>query len=333
MLLLFSYTAFYLNPDYFWFISILGLAYPILLIINLAFVVMWLLLLHKNILLSLIVILIGWNHLERHFQLPHKNETTDVSGFSIMSFNVQGFHYQDKDYIKGIYSLADSIDADIICFQEFFISGKNRSRLKKNSILSKYKYKRIDKKFGGLITLSKEKIINSGFISIKNSYPHAVFHDIITDKDTIRIYNLQLKSIKLNSEKEIFNHLADLNNEKSKKKIITILKKLKIAFQNRPAQVDAIIANFATCPYPYMVAGDFNVTPLSYTYQKLSSNLTDPYIEQGSWFGNTHNENLPPIRIDYILHNDNYRAMDFKVLKTELSDHYPIITVLSSNNN
>lgn len=332
LLLLLSYLAYYLNPTYFWFISILGLAYPFLLVINAAFALFWIINLNKNCCLPILVIILGWNHIEHHFQLPVINRDTVQNGdISIISYNVQGFHYGDKKYMKDIVSLLDKQNTDIICLQEFFLSAKKRNQIKNTPSLSEYKYKRISRKYGGLVTLSKKKIINSGIISKKGSFPFAVYHDIIIKNDTIRFYNIQLKSIKLKDEKMIFSNMENINNEESTRKIISMINKLKIAYKNRPSQVESILTNISACPYQYILTGDFNVTPLSYTYQKLSSELLDSYIEKGQYTGDSYNENLPPIRIDYILHTKTYKAIDFKILKTKLSDHYPIITSLLKN--
>jgi len=61
--LLFSYLAPLINPANFVLPALFGLAYPYLLMINMVFVLFWMLHLKKEVLISLLVILIGWNHL------------------------------------------------------------------------------------------------------------------------------------------------------------------------------------------------------------------------------------------------------------------------------
>ena len=49
-----------------------------------------------------------------------------------------------------------------------------------------------------------------------------------------------------------------------------------------------------------ILCGDFNDTPLSYTYRQLSRKLTDSFIEKGRGIGNTYIGEFPSFRICYI---------------------------------
>ena len=61
--LLFAYAASYISPARYWFFAFFGLAYPYLLLLNLFFVLVWLLFWKRFIWISIIVILLGFNHL------------------------------------------------------------------------------------------------------------------------------------------------------------------------------------------------------------------------------------------------------------------------------
>ena len=79
-----------------------------------------------------------------------------------------------------------------------------------------------------------------------------------------------------------------------------------------------------------MVCGDFNDTPTSFAYHRISEHLQDSFIESGKGMGNSYNSNsLPPIRIDYILHDKRYKSALFEVDKLPYSDHFPVSTYLS----
>jgi endonuclease/exonuclease/phosphatase (EEP) superfamily protein YafD len=76
---------------------------------------------------------------------------------------------------------------------------------------------------------------------------------------------------------------------------------------------------------PIIIAGDFNDTPASYIYQQATKMLCDPYVEQGRGFGTTYHGPYPAFRIDYILHSEDIKALSYKRIKTNISDHYPIV--------
>jgi endonuclease/exonuclease/phosphatase family metal-dependent hydrolase len=71
------------------------------------------------------------------------------------------------------------------------------------------------------------------------------------------------------------------------------------------------------------VCGDFNDTPISYTYSTIKEKLADAFKESGIGIGNSY-VGIPSLRIDYILHDKKFNSYNYKKNKYELSDHFPI---------
>ena len=83
-----------------------------------------------------------------------------------------------------------------------------------------------------------------------------------------------------------------------------ILVRLKGAFKKRAVQSTAVSNHISNCPYPVLLCGDFNDTPISYSYSEiLSNNLKDAFVESGKGLGMTYIGAFPSLRIDYILHS------------------------------
>ena len=80
-----------------------------------------------------------------------------------------------------------------------------------------------------------------------------------------------------------------------------------------------------------IVTGDFNDTPMSYTYQQLQRGNKDSFIEAGKGMGGTYSGLWPFIRIDYVLLPEKCDALYHKVERKRYSDHYPIVTRLKIN--
>ena len=76
-------------------------------------------------------------------------------------------------------------------------------------------------------------------------------------------------------------------------------------------------------PYPTIICGDFNDTPLSYTYQRLSEKKYDAFIKSGNGIGTTFIK-IPSLRIDYILYDKEFISSKFITHQNELSDHRAI---------
>ena len=75
-----------------------------------------------------------------------------------------------------------------------------------------------------------------------------------------------------------------------------------------------------------IICGDFNDTPLSYTYnQILNAGFKDAFISASRGIGKTYCGSLPLLRIDYFWYNDFIKVLDFNRIKKTTSDHYPLI--------
>ena len=107
--------------------------------------------------------------------------------------------------------------------------------------------------------------------------------------------------------------------------------KLDFAFKTREQQVDIIyeyIERQLEETERMIVCGDFNDTPISYTYGKFKKHFTDSYLETGRGVGITYHENNFWFRIDYILHTGNIDSYMCTVGHVKYSDHYPLYTYL-----
>jgi len=71
LLLILSYLSPYINPNIIWFFSFLGLIFPFLYVLNIFFLIYWLLCFKRQIWANIIILLIGLNHLNvSHISVP-----------------------------------------------------------------------------------------------------------------------------------------------------------------------------------------------------------------------------------------------------------------------
>ncbi len=93
------------------------------------------------------------------------------------------------------------------------------------------------------------------------------------------------------------------------------------------------LSNIQKSPYPAIICGDFNDTPMSYTYWKLSRGRRDSFKDAGKGFGATYSMLQPLLRIDYILSPKDVRATSHKIVKLKYSDHYPVVATFAMAEN
>lgn len=337
--LLLSYSASVTNPQQFWFIAFFGLGYLPILIINIGFVFYWLLRKKRYALLSLITILAGWNLMSKHINFKNNNDkiiNKADSNLRVMSFNVlmlKKYNNPKDNFKEETLELINTVNPDIICFQEFYSRVKGTKQftktIKHEGGFEDYYFETTSSNgyegFGPAI-FTKSPIINHGSI-YKNGYGvnRIIFVDIKRDSDTLRIYNVHLRSFSLKDEDKEFvqKSTANLkvNDEESTKRVG---RKLKRAFNNRIEQAKSLRDHMDKCPYPYIVMGDFNDTPMSYSVNMISKDMNNAFLEQGFGWGVTHFGLLPIFQIDYIFCDKRIKVDNYGIIKERLSDHYPI---------
>lgn len=232
-------------------------------------------------------------------------------------------------------SLAD-INSDILCIQEFYTSEEKGDYNNKDSVkqLLKLPYQHVEftetlRGFDhwGIATFSKFPIVNQGKLVFKTrSNNICIFSDIVINNDTIRVYNVHLQSIGFsrNDSKFIQDVISDKDANDELENSKNILRRIKRAFTKRTKQVEMIKTHMKTCRYKIILCGDFNDTPASYTYEALSKNLNDAFIEKGKGFGRTYAGKWPQFRIDYILHDKKLECKKYSRSDETFTDHYPI---------
>jgi len=338
--LLLSYLSVYISPVKVWILAFFGLAYPFLLIINLLFLFFWIAKQKLFLIFPLIAILSGWNFLNTYIQIPlRKKKTSQLSveqPFNILSFNVRSFdlyQWSEKETTKDeIFQFINQGNFSFICFQDFFTS--NKGALSEEDIHQKLNQK-YQSHIGyaventhqnlGVATFSRYPIINRDIIKFEKSYNTSIFTDIIIDKDTLRIYNVHLQSIRFNQDNYKFiTNSKTLKEEEKLKEIKDISTRLRDAFIKRANQAETLSEHIQKSPYPVILCGDFNDVPVSYTYHTLRKKLNDSFVQSGQGIGNTYSGKFPSFRIDYIFYSDELECRSFNIHKVKLSDHYPL---------
>jgi len=349
LILLIAYLSSYVDPRITTLIAFLGLAYPFLLIINILFMLYWLIRGKLKLLLSLIVILIGYQSMIRHIQVLPGREAPAEGSIKMLSYNVQNMVHsntgvEQADIRKGIFEFINTEKANIACIQEFSAKGGDfEGTFKEIRELTQFAYSyyanynpRKSYRIDAMVILSNYAAINTNTLSIPGDYHNfGIYSDFIMEGDTIRVYNLHLESIRLQHEdyqfvEEVSKGQAENTTFREGSK--SIIRKLHNAFKTRARQTSVVVKNLSDCPYPMIICGDFNDTPLSYAYHKISSGLEDAFVNAGHGLGNTFSGNLPPLRIDFILYSyPDFQSFDFNSHKIHLSDHYPVSVSLVKN--
>ena len=332
------------NPGRFWPIAFLGITYPILVIINVIFCVLWIYRLKWYFLLSLAVLIITWNNTARIIQFSnHKKDVDD--GIRIVSYNVHVFNkIKDNTYLFTYDTICNKIaelHPEIACFQEFraFTTQKRGwSKSKIDSHLSFMPYnhyivtskERSSIEFG-LAIYSKYPIINKGSVDFPESVNGCGFADILYSEDTIRVYNIHFESASLKKKNyEFLDSVLYINHQRIDE-FKDISNRLRKAYSRRSKQVEIVTQHIQQSPYPVVICGDFNDTPISYTYNQVRGELNDAFVESGKGTSRTYLGEFPSLRIDYIFYTPKFTSYNYKTVNFKVSDHLPIVCTLEKS--
>ena len=340
--LLISYLAVHISPGDFVLPAYFGLAYPYLLLLNIVMVIVWAMLLRFEALISVFAIALGITHLSNYIKLAKPSGKKEGT-FKVLSYNVHVFNYFESKKVgnseKKVLEFIKAQNADIICLQEFYIQGDATAKLKSMLALLGGKYyshvkftESRNKMFYGIVTLSRFPISGKGEITHPGSSSITIYSDIIIQKDTFRVYNNHLQSFRLKyMDKSLLEEMTTEENE-TLEEVKVLSTSLKKGFIRRAMQAQVLKDHIDRSKYPVIVAGDFNDTPVSYSYRKIRKGLNDSFVNAGYGAGFTYKGNYPPNRIDYILYDDALINNYFEIIKIKYSDHYPVIAWFRKSN-
>jgi len=342
-----------LNPQQYWFTGFFALGAFYLLLLLIGFLFFWLLVKPRFMLIGLVSIGIAWVPLKQLVQLRGNNEfdfKKNAETLRVMSWNIEHFeiltHKTNPERKQKMLRLINMYQPDIACFQEAVASDSVPGAINYLPDIIKalnmpyyyYSYNPkldfdIEHRFG-IIIFSKYPIIHHKTISHSPHDYNSIFQyvDVQRDKDTFRIFNLHLQSLKFTDQDLKYIDEPTIDEETNFKKPRTILQKFKSGFLKRQTQSLHVREEIDKSPYPVVVCGDFNDVPNSFAYKTIGKGLQNSFAKKGNGIGRTYVHISPTLRIDNIFSDKRFEVKQFIRDKQKLSDHFALITDLENNN-
>ena len=335
--LVLSYLSMYVNPAEAWFMTIFGLLFIVFFVVNLI-LLLWAIRRRSGaFVIPLLALLPSAFLIGRYVQFSGRDEVSDDS-VTVVCYNIGKFvMYPEHSRIASDEACADSVfnflrrtDADIICLQEFHSPKGVEVKDFLAGYMPEYEVEYYTHVGGhgayGNVILSRFPVVDRGKFDFDQSSNLAVYADLDVNGKVIRVYNCHFESYSLSLPR-----LAKAFASREDGKVQEAEEKMRNSITRRPQQVDAVLEDIRNSPVESIVTGDFNDTPMSYTYQQLKRGRKDSFVEAGKGLGGTYTGLWPFIRIDYVLFPEKSEALYHKVERKRFSDHYPIVTRLKIN--
>lgn len=337
LLLLLSCLSVYLLPADYPRLSLFGLTFPFFLIVNILFLLFWLVFQIRYIWIPLAALLLSISFIRDYCPINWKT-TPPEGALKVLTYNVAYFggteeseKGEDNDILK--YILAS--DADIICLQE--ASGPVRKVLDEKMKQAGYHVPKVLDNGKELLEHAYFKMPVLAVESIKydSESNGSIAYHLLCDGDTLLLVNNHLESNRLTVEdKTVYkNMIFDPQKETMENGMRLLMRKMAHASAIRSPQVDIVNKYIKRDRSPYvLVCGDFNDSPISYTCNRFGKNLTSSFVESGNGPGFSYNKDLFYVRIDHIFHSENMESYDTHIDRSiKTSDHYPMITYIKRN--
>ena len=151
--------------------------------------------------------------------------------------------------------------------------------------------------------------------------------DVRINNQYIRVINNHFETTSVNAYRGIIT-APGKSLEVRAKAVKDLVLKMKCNYLKRAEQADSIHAEIERSPYPVLVCGDFNDTPMSYVYRTMAKGLNDAFSQCGSGYSHTFRGFFNTLRIDYVLSSEGFDALSYEVPTVDYSDHHPVVVRL-----
>lgn len=340
----------FINSGRSWFIAMLGLIFPLLLIAILGLLIYWLIRRSKWVFFYITAILLSWQqlsvlfsfHLPEKFKVAKSPETLRVFTWNLSIWGESNRSNGKKaDYQDEMIDVIKKSNADVLCFQEYIYYKDSKYRdsiipaLRESGYGFSYFVKthfpyRVYKTtiLTAIAIISKYPITDSAhfFYNYDDFAEPIVYADIKINMHTVRIFTTHLQSVMFeDAHYKILHNLKEDPMKASVSESKAIAYRLRNAYIKRAGQAELLNTKIKESPYPVILCGDFNDVPNSYSYFTAKGDLQDAFLNKGSGFGKTLRIISPTLRIDYILADKKFDVKQFHKIDVPYSDHYPIV--------
>lgn len=244
-------------------------------------------------------------------------ETDESTSHSLrlISWNAEGFQL-NKDTLQASAAFIRNLHPDVICLQE----RPHDNLLYRDSISAVfgYPYRVFNSREDEVLNLaiySRFPLSNMKEYYFPDSYNKVLQIDMLYEGKTIRLFNMHLQTTGMTPAFQGNNRLHTYQ--------------LNARERNRQAQL--LAEAVASSPYPVIVCGDLNDTPISYAYRKLTTQLNDCFLEVGNGWGGTFQPTNNLFRIDYTFCSPKLKTSAYHLYSNCWSDHriqYTIVNLL-----
>lgn len=321
--------------------SVLAYGFLSMLLLNVVLVIVWLVMGRWEFLVSAGAILARISYIGLFFQMggtsevPSREEHPDM--VVLMSYNLHhlggnGLNPDPKEVnAQGLLQLLDENSPDILCLQEYShlkgVTVTVTDSLRARGYAYAYGANGESENPRGTVVFSKLPITY-----VKKIDQQKILVEIQQGSRKFRLCCVHMDSYAFDANErtdiEKMSH-GKISDSVSRR---TLGKVKETVLQHEREWATLLYPVVTGSSLPFILAGDMNDIPSSWLYSQINDYLDDTYRDQGSGFGTTFNGGFPRFRIDMVFHSSHFTTLSHKRIKSDISDHYPVLVSLELKN-
>jgi endonuclease/exonuclease/phosphatase (EEP) superfamily protein YafD len=331
-----------LNPEQHPILSVLGMTFPVFLLVNLLFLFLWLTIKWKKAWIPIAGFAAAYVPITLFMPVNMRQEVPE-GAIKLISYNVctYGGNYKYENGFDTVFGYLERQKADIVCLQEDVDSWRRYVFIKYAKI---YPYNDTTMLQNNAFTYNcvgihtRFPIIRKERIWYPSNTNGSVAYYLNTGKDTLLVINNHLEGTHLSeSERSNYKRMlrGKMERDTAKAESMFLIEKLGNNNAKRAVQADIVHRYIEEHrQYPTIVCGDFNDTPISYTRRTIAQGLTDCFQTTGKGLGLSYNQKGFYFRIDHILCSPDLQPYNCEIDDDmDASDHYPILCHIKMREN
>lgn len=336
VLLWLSAASVYVNPSYFRFAGVIGLAFPFFLaVVVFMQIVMLIFSVHRAWvpLLGLCGCILSI----RDYVPINVPSAPPKGAMKVISYNVNCFSANTKDETgtNVICAYVKRQRPDILCMQEAHAWPTIYETDVEPVLRQQLAYAdTMNFASSTLACFSRYPIIGKKRVCDTGSPNGATdFTLLLAPHDTLHVINCHLESMHLSQDDRSQYHEMVVNPENSTPKassrmLVSKISNASVVRSRQTVITAAYVERLLKAGKSVILCGDFNDTPISYTRHRIASTgLTDAYVTTANGIGRSFNRDAIYVRIDNMFCSPDWKPYDCQVdASIKESDHYPIIS-------
>ena len=315
-------------------LSIVGMAFPFFLLVNMAFLLFWLIFKWTRAWVPFVGFVIAYVPISIYMPL-HTSQEVPEGAIKLVSYNVctYGGNYKYEDGFEKVRDYLQEQQADIVCLQED-VDTWRRYVLREYARILPYNDTVVisssEQTFNALGIHTRFPIVKRERIVYPSLANGSVAWWLKVGEDTLIVVNNHFESCHLTKEDRVqYRHIikGEMPRDSLRTESTMLLVKLAEANAKRASQI-RVVKDYVEehADHPIIVCGDFNDNPISYSRHTMGEVLTDCFVTTGRGIGLSYNQKAFSFRIDHIFCSKDIQPYNCEVDdKMDASDHYPLI--------